>query len=110
MTAVPSSTVEALTPCGNLHTTLATDPETNTPIKMFCALGRSGSCAAANIEALSRVINLCIASGVAVDKIGATLDGISCAHDQGDWDGAKRTCVACIGKILMQAGNGGLVS
>jgi ribonucleoside-diphosphate reductase alpha chain len=69
---------------GNTYITINFD-EHGRPFEVFTTLGKAGSCDAANLEAISRLVSLAIRSGVEVNEVIAQLRGITChpAWDQG---------------------------
>ena len=48
------------------------------PFEVFTTLGKAGGCDSAQLEAVSRLISLCLRSGIAAEEIVAQLKGIVC--------------------------------
>ncbi|MBA4156732.1 MAG: vitamin B12-dependent ribonucleotide reductase [Gemmatimonadetes bacterium] len=63
-------------PLGDVFVTINED-EQNQPFEVFAALGKAGSIAMADVEAIGRLISLALRSGVPVQEIHAQLRGIS---------------------------------
>jgi ribonucleoside-diphosphate reductase alpha chain len=68
------STYKMTTGEGNLYVTITRDEEG--PFEVFAALGKAGGSAAANVEAISRLISLGLRAGVAPELVAQQLTGI----------------------------------
>ena len=69
---------------GNMYVTTNFD-EDGKPFEAFTTLGKAGGCDSAQLEAISRLISLCLRSDIDVDDIIYNLKGITCcpSFDQG---------------------------
>jgi len=85
--------------CGNLYVTVNYDKE-GSLCEVFCALGKSGGCAAAQLESTTRLISLALRSGVPVESIVKNLQGIRCPSSQ--WDRGKivLSCPDALASVL----------
>ncbi len=63
--------------CGNIYITLGADDRGDL-IEIFAHLGHAGSCAVANLEALTRAITLGLKYGVPAQEFADELCGIQC--------------------------------
>lgn len=68
-------TKEIQTPLGKAYVTLNSHDEK--PFEVFITLGKAGSSANADAEAIGRLISLSLRSGVALDEVVKTMRGIS---------------------------------
>ncbi len=86
------------TGCGSLYITVAYD-ELGI-FEVFATLGKSGACAAAQLEAICRLITLALRSGVDVASVVKQLRGIRCPSVA--WEGGKSilSCADAIASIL----------
>ena len=62
---------------GNLYVTTNFD-EYGTPFEVFTTLGKAGGCDSAQLEAISRLISLCLRSGLNIEDLVYNLRGITC--------------------------------
>ncbi len=86
------------TGCGSLYITVAYDDKGI--CEVFSTLGKSGACAAAQLEAICRLISLCLRSGVDVAQVVKQLRGIRCPSVS--WEGGKSilSCADAIASVL----------
>jgi ribonucleoside-diphosphate reductase alpha chain len=86
------------TGCGSLYITVAYDDQGI--FEVFATLGKSGACAIAQLEAISRLISLTLRSGVDVASIVKQLRGIRCPSIA--WEGGKAvlSCADAIASVL----------
>jgi ribonucleoside-diphosphate reductase alpha chain len=70
------STRKMNSPLGDVYVTINED-EANTPFEVFAALGKAGSIAMADVEAIGRLISLALRFGIPVQDIYQQLRGIS---------------------------------
>ncbi|MBI2171367.1 MAG: adenosylcobalamin-dependent ribonucleoside-diphosphate reductase [Chloroflexi bacterium] len=70
---------------GNTYITINFD-EQGRPFEVFTTLGKAGSCDAANLEAISRLVSLALRSGIPAEEVIDQLQGITChpVWDQGE--------------------------
>jgi len=86
------------TGCGSLYITVAYD-ELGI-FEVFATLGKSGACAAAQLEAICRLITLALRSGVDVASVVKQLRGIRCPSVA--WENGKSilSCADAIASVL----------
>ena len=76
-TVVAGITHRVRTGHGNMYVTINLDNE-GKPFEVFSALGKSGGCDSAQLEAVSRLASLALRAGVDIDAIVQQLRGITC--------------------------------
>jgi ribonucleoside-diphosphate reductase alpha chain len=93
------------TGCGSLYITVAYDDRGI--CEVFSTLGKSGACAAAQLEAICRLISLSLRSGVDVAQVVKQLRGIRCPSVS--WEGGKSilSCADAIASVLEKHIDGG---
>jgi ribonucleoside-diphosphate reductase alpha chain len=86
------------TGCGSIYITVAYDDEGI--FEVFATLGKSGGCAAAQLEASCRLITAALRSGVGVETVVKQLKGIRCPSIS--WEGGKSvlSCADAIASVL----------
>ncbi|ADJ26575.1 ribonucleoside-diphosphate reductase, adenosylcobalamin-dependent [Dehalogenimonas lykanthroporepellens BL-DC-9] len=86
------------TGCGTLYITVNSD-ETGV-CEVFSHLGKTGGCAAAQLESTCRLASLSLRSGVAPSSVAKQLKGIRCPSIA--WDGGKSvlSCADAIASVL----------
>ncbi|MFX0113523.1 MAG: adenosylcobalamin-dependent ribonucleoside-diphosphate reductase [Candidatus Hodarchaeota archaeon] len=100
-------TIKNKTGCGSIYITVNEDD--NGLAEVFVRIGKSGGCAASQAEAVGRLISLALRSGVAVDHIIDTLQGIRCPTPAWSEGGAILSCSDAVAKTLAKyvgKGNG----
>jgi ribonucleoside-diphosphate reductase alpha chain len=92
------------TGCGHLYVTVNRDNEG--VCEVFSQMGKAGGCAASQIQAISRLIALCLRSGIEIEDVLKQISGIRCP--QPAWYEGKLilSCADGIGVVL--AGEAGL--
>jgi ribonucleoside-diphosphate reductase alpha chain len=83
------------TGCGKAYITFSVDPAF--PHELFCLLGKTGGCAAAWMEALSRIITEAMKAGVPKNNIIRHLKGIQCPNSGGEFN---LSCPEAIARVL----------
>jgi ribonucleoside-diphosphate reductase alpha chain len=87
------------TGCGSLYVTCNVD-ENGHPIEVFCKLGKTGGCAASQLEAMGRLISIGLRSGYGLEDMVKQLTGISCHQPSGFGPALVRSCSDGVAKIL----------
>jgi len=86
------------TGCGHIYVTVNFD---NRGIsEVFSILGKAGGCAAAQLEAISRLTSLALRSGIDVDSIVKHLRGIRCPSIAWEQGHAILSCADAIASVL----------
>jgi ribonucleoside-diphosphate reductase alpha chain len=88
------------TGCGYIYVTVNFDDQGISEV--FSTLGKAGGCAAAQLEAISRLISLALRSGVDVDSIARHLRGIRCPSIAWEQGHAVMSCADAIASVLQK--------
>ncbi len=86
------------TGCGYIYVTVNFDQQGISEV--FSTLGKAGGCAAAQLEAISRLISLALRSGVDLDSIVKHLRGIRCPSIAWEQGHAILSCADAIASVL----------
>ncbi|MBN1857283.1 MAG: vitamin B12-dependent ribonucleotide reductase [Dehalococcoidia bacterium] len=86
------------TGCGNMYVTINFDD--HGPCEAFATLGKAGGCAAAQLEATSRLISNALRSGLDLASIVKNLKGIRCPSISWEQGHAITSCADAIAGVL----------
>jgi len=86
------------TGCGHIYVTVNFDQQGISEV--FSALGKAGGCAAAQLEAISRLTSLALRSGIDIDSIVKHLRGIRCPSIAWEQGHAVLSCADAIASVL----------
>lgn len=70
------STWKVVSPLGKVYVTINEDDE-GKPFEVFATLGKAGSAIMADVEAIGRLISLCLRSGIPFEEVYKEIRGIS---------------------------------
>ncbi len=94
------STTNVLTGCGTLYVTINEDEEGNI-FEVFMQMGKSGGCAASQLEAIGRLISTSIRAGVDPEAIIKQLKGIRCPSPSWEKGGTRIfSCADAIARVV----------
>ncbi len=93
------------TGCGNMYVTVNFDD--NGPCEAFATLGKAGGCAAAQLEATSRLISNALRCGLDLNSIVKNLRGIRCPSISWEQGKAVMSCADAIAGVLDRYSTGG---
>jgi ribonucleoside-diphosphate reductase alpha chain len=86
------------TGCGYIYVTVNFDEQGISEV--FSTLGKAGGCAAAQLEAISRLTSLALRSGIDIDSIVKHLRGIRCPSIAWEQGHAILSCADAIASVL----------
>ena len=92
------STLKIHTACGTLYATINEDE--HGLCEVFAQIGKSGGCATAQTEAVSRMISLALRSGLSIESILKQLTGIRCTSPIYDSGEMILSCPHAIAKAI----------
>ncbi len=92
------ATIKMKTGCGNLYVTVNEDDKGL--VEVFSQLGKTGGCAASQLEAISRLISLALRSGIKVEAILKQIEGIRCPNPSWDEGEMLLSCADSIAKAI----------
>lgn len=86
------------TGCGNLYITVNYDQDG--PFELFTTMGKVGGCASAQLEALARLVSLCMRSNIDSETIVRQLRGIRCPSPMWHKGEMVTSCADAVAKSL----------
>ncbi len=91
-------TEKMTTGCGTLYITINSDEQGI--CEVFTSLGKSGGCAAAQLEAVARLISMSLRAGMGAETVAKHLKGIRCPSIAWAGGHAVLSCADAIGTVL----------
>ena len=91
------------TGCGHLYVTINSDG--NGPFELFTQMGKVGGCASAQLEAIARLVSLCLRSNVDSNSIIKQLQGIRCPSPMWHKGEVVTSCADGVAKSLITFNN-----
>lgn len=88
------------TGCGNMYVTITIMDDTI--YEVFAQLGKAGSCAVSQLEALCRMISLALQNGISIEYVIKHLSNIQCPNPIWDNNQQILSCADGISKIIKQ--------
>ncbi|MDD5449928.1 MAG: vitamin B12-dependent ribonucleotide reductase [Candidatus Omnitrophica bacterium] len=95
------TTTKVGTGCGNLYVTINEDDK-GMPFEVFTQMGKSGGCAASQLEACARLVSLALRSGIEINAIIEQLRGIRCPSPSWEKGGRIFSCADAIARVIEQ--------
>jgi ribonucleoside-diphosphate reductase alpha chain len=86
------------TGCGHLYVTINYDEQG--PFELFTTMGKVGGCASAQLEAIARLVSLCLRSNIGSDVISRQLKAIRCPSPMWNKGEMVTSCADAIAKSL----------
>ena len=96
---IRGTTTRIRTGCGPLFVTV-NDDDRGSPFELFATLGKAGGCAAAQTEAIGRLVSLALRSGAPVDTVHNHLRGITCHRPTGFGPTRVLSCGDAIAQVV----------
>ena len=95
---VAGKTVRISTGCGNMYVTInRADDEV---FEVFAVLGKAGTCAKVQSEALTRTITLALRFGIPLDEVVRELEHLRCPNPAWEDGDQVLSCPDAIAKVL----------
>jgi ribonucleoside-diphosphate reductase alpha chain len=94
------TTYQIKTGCGTLYVTI--NENDNKPFEIFATIGKTGGCAASQIEAIGRLISLGLRGGTDPKKIIKQLSGICCHAALMIGEDKIMSCADAIAKVIKE--------
>ena len=93
------TTTKVGTGCGNLYVTINEDDK-GLPFEVFTQMGKSGGCAASQLESIARLVSLALRSGIEISAIIEQLRGIRCPSPSWEKGGRIFSCADAIARVV----------